>query len=147
MVNWDAVGAIAEILGAVAVFATLAYLTIQVKQNSKLLRATIREQRTGSSHRIIQWSAEFEERDQAHSLLCHAMFRDWDTYIRQHGDNLIDAAEWRSQMLIWETVLQDPRVALVWDRFGHGYSEALQKIVDPLAQATLENGSDHDPTD
>lgn len=33
--NWDAVGATAELLGAVAVFITLAYLTIQVKQNSK----------------------------------------------------------------------------------------------------------------
>ena len=33
--NWDALGAIAELLGAVAVFATLAYLTVQVRQNSK----------------------------------------------------------------------------------------------------------------
>lgn len=32
--NWDALGAIAELLGAVAVFLTLAYLTIQIRQNS-----------------------------------------------------------------------------------------------------------------
>ena len=35
--NWDALGAIAELLGAVAVFLTLAYLTIQVRQNSVAL--------------------------------------------------------------------------------------------------------------
>ena len=35
--NWDALGAIAELLGAIAVFLTLAYLTIQVRQNSKAL--------------------------------------------------------------------------------------------------------------
>ena len=35
--NWDALGAIAELLGAIAVFLTLAYLTVQVKQNSKAL--------------------------------------------------------------------------------------------------------------
>ena len=28
--NWDALGAIAELLGAIAVFLTLAYLTVQV---------------------------------------------------------------------------------------------------------------------
>jgi hypothetical protein len=36
-VNWDAVGAIGEVLGAIAVFATLVYLAIQIRQNNKLL--------------------------------------------------------------------------------------------------------------
>ena len=35
--KWDALGAIAELLGAIAVFLTLAYLTVQVEQNSKAL--------------------------------------------------------------------------------------------------------------
>lgn len=36
--NWDAIGAVGEILGALAVVATLAYLAIQMKQNSASLR-------------------------------------------------------------------------------------------------------------
>ena len=36
--NWDAIGAVGEILGAFAVVATLAYLAIQMKQNSASLR-------------------------------------------------------------------------------------------------------------
>ena len=35
--NWEAVGALAELLGAISVFVTLLYLTIQVRQNSKAL--------------------------------------------------------------------------------------------------------------
>ena len=35
--NWDAVGAIGELLGAGAVFVTLAYLAIQVRQSKDLL--------------------------------------------------------------------------------------------------------------
>ena len=35
--NWDALGAIAELLGAIAVFLTLAYLAVQVSQNSKAI--------------------------------------------------------------------------------------------------------------
>ena len=36
--NWDALSAIAELCGAVAVFFTLIYLTIQVRQNSNAIQ-------------------------------------------------------------------------------------------------------------
>ena len=36
--NWEAIGAIAETLGAIGVIATLAYLTSQIRQNTKALR-------------------------------------------------------------------------------------------------------------
>lgn len=48
--NWDALGAIAELLGAIAVFLTLAYLTVQVKQNSKALE----QQNQFSAAQIMQ---------------------------------------------------------------------------------------------
>ena len=34
--NWEALGAIAELLGAVSVLLTLIYLAIQVRENSKI---------------------------------------------------------------------------------------------------------------
>jgi len=39
--NWDAIGAIAELAGALAVIATLAYLAVQLRQNSALLKSSI----------------------------------------------------------------------------------------------------------
>lgn len=36
--NWDALGAIAELLGAIAVFATLAYLAIQIRHSNIVTR-------------------------------------------------------------------------------------------------------------
>ena len=38
--NWDAVGSIGEIVGALAVFLTLVYLARQINQNTKAVRAT-----------------------------------------------------------------------------------------------------------
>ena len=32
--NWEAVGAISEVVGAIGVIATLAYLAVQIRQNS-----------------------------------------------------------------------------------------------------------------
>ena len=41
--NWDAVGAVAELLGAIAVIATLAYLALQVKHATSVARAVARQ--------------------------------------------------------------------------------------------------------
>jgi uncharacterized protein (DUF2236 family) len=45
--NWDAVGAVAEILGAIAVFATLLYLATQVRQTNSIAK-------TDATERIFQ---------------------------------------------------------------------------------------------
>jgi len=39
--NWDAVGAISEIVGVVAIIASLIYVAIQIRQNTDIARATI----------------------------------------------------------------------------------------------------------
>ncbi len=38
--NWEAIGAIAEVPGALGVIATLAYLSLQIRRNSTLLSST-----------------------------------------------------------------------------------------------------------
>jgi len=39
-VNWDAIGAIGEVVGALAVVATLGYLAIQLRQNTKSVQSS-----------------------------------------------------------------------------------------------------------
>jgi hypothetical protein len=41
--NWDAIGAIGEILGAIAVFASLIYLAIQIRNSTKQFRAQMED--------------------------------------------------------------------------------------------------------
>ena len=41
MINWDAIGAIGEILGALAVFISLTYLAIQIRSSTKQNRAAM----------------------------------------------------------------------------------------------------------
>jgi hypothetical protein len=41
MMNWDAVGAISEIVGVVAIIASLIYVAVQIRQNTDIARATI----------------------------------------------------------------------------------------------------------
>ena len=41
--NWEAIGAIGEIIGAVAVVVTLAYLAIQIRNNTQIARSATRQ--------------------------------------------------------------------------------------------------------
>ena len=41
--NWNAIGALGEIFGAVAVFVSLAYLAIQIKANTASMRTASRQ--------------------------------------------------------------------------------------------------------
>jgi len=41
--NWDALGAIAEIFGALGVIITIAYLAVQVRQNSRQVASSLNE--------------------------------------------------------------------------------------------------------
>jgi hypothetical protein len=38
-VNWDAIGAVAEVIGALAVLITLIYLALQIRQNTRAINS------------------------------------------------------------------------------------------------------------
>lgn len=50
--NWEAVGAVAESTGAVAVIVTLIYLSLQMRQNSRLLKASLATSTRESTNQI-----------------------------------------------------------------------------------------------
>ena len=50
--NWDAVGAIAEILGSITVISTLFYLALQVKHARDQIRTSVRESRNTAAREL-----------------------------------------------------------------------------------------------
>lgn len=62
--NWEAIGAVAELIGGIAVLITLIYLSIQVKQNSRMQRqqnVTEQTNRCIVSGQLLASDAEFAE--------------------------------------------------------------------------------------
>ena len=51
--NWEAIGAIGEIVGAFAVVATLLFLSVQVRQNSRSLRMSTRSRATETFSNVL----------------------------------------------------------------------------------------------
>ena len=52
--NWEAVSAIAEVLGATGVIVTLAYLAVQVRQNSRLLEKGAEATRVTADDAVVE---------------------------------------------------------------------------------------------
>ena len=59
--NWDAIGAVSEIIGALAVVITLAYLAVQIRQSNDLLRSESRQ--TLVSNDVTSLSANLNHSD------------------------------------------------------------------------------------
>jgi len=57
--NWEAISAIAEIVGAVAVIVTLAYLAVQIRQNSRMIERNAEATRVSADDAVVanfnQW--------------------------------------------------------------------------------------------
>ena len=68
MINWDAVGAIAELVGAVAVVASLVYLANQIRHNSRSVEAA-------TSHAIARARNELNIAVATSSELSEILFR------------------------------------------------------------------------
>jgi hypothetical protein len=58
--NWDAIGALSELIGAVAVVLTLAYLASQIRQNTKMMSAQAYQSRSDALMDLSMRVAESE---------------------------------------------------------------------------------------
>ncbi len=110
--NWEAIGAVGEVLGALGVIATLGYLAVQIRQNTRSVRAS-------SYHAVVtnlsnlaaamgrdapvadlfvrglsdlQALSPTEQRQFA--LLVTSLFRSFEDIFYQFNQNLIDEVVW-----------------------------------------------------
>ena len=142
--NWDAIGAIGEIAGALAVILTLFYLAIQVRESTKMNSSMIREQRTASSQAVIFKAIDLSDlhakifkgeklTSSEHvklSMLFRAEFRGYEAYIHQYQNNLFDEDEWAAMCELIKGRMEDPYVKQLWESDKTRFSLKLQNLVN-----------------
>ena len=140
-VNWDAVGAIGEVVGALAVVLTLIYLSIQTRQNTKAVRHAsargVQEDANAWRFRIVE-SPEVSElfrtglRDpeslSANDKYRFRMFLDALVF---HWEHAIDSGESIPKVNITRT-LRQPGGAWYWSRAKDLLSPEFVEYVDGL---------------
>jgi hypothetical protein len=130
--NWDAIGAIAELLGAIGVIASLIYLATQIRQSREQMRAATYQQLQQQIRESFNWQSHSPEIEQA-TRLGMADFKQlseedahrfyvWagglvmacENAYYQYRIGMLDEDRWRVQRSIVQGTFSAPGVAQWW---------------------------------
>ena len=152
--NWDALGAIAELLGAVAVFVTLVYLALQIRQNTKAVRASAMHAsvtHVAELRRDVYSDAEMTdiyirgnadpeslnpvEQTRYRTLVHNMMMSQVNTFAQVRYADLPESS-WTSQAPIIQRVLGNAGGRWFWQGFSHEFDEHFREEIDEILRRT-----------
>ncbi len=151
--NWDAIGALAELFGAVGVIATLAFLARQIQQNTRALRASthhgIIQERNELNFRfgldpsatelLLRGSRNRDDLDfheqYRNTLLMRATFgASEDTYV-QYREGMCDSETWKLTKALLRPTMKSPGFSAWWERHREFFRAEFRSEIDALLRA------------
>ena len=153
--NWDALGASGEILGAVGVIFTLIYLSRQIRDNTQVTRASTAQQMTNnwvtvnlemSRNKVVTTDVDLNmppEELQAVLSFWRAMFHQWSNCHYQYHHGALDEVLFEPTMREISTYAADttvgPNLRGAWAATRFIFNVEFQAFVDELIAANPVN--------
>lgn len=155
--NWTAIGAIGELLGAVAVVGTLAYVAIQVRQQTKSIQSASFQATTDALNyinmsiatdpqllRVIsarpQSLTELSAEDRyRYSYILLALFRVRETAYHQLNQGTTALQSWTREAITTRQNLESPAARDWWRTIDYGFTPEFTSFVN-RAIAEIEFG-------
>lgn len=149
--NWEAIGAVGEVVGAAAVVGTIVFLVLQVRQNTIALQQQSARESTSSIQQVSLKMMEPEVSDvisktyqgaysdltpaelaklehwmMAYLLVFQQDFIDWKS-------GLHTPTTWESRIPLIKGIFVSTWARDWWDRIGHDYvTPEFQKVIDEI---------------
>ena len=156
--NWEAISAIGQLVGALAVVISLIYLANQVRSNARETRLAAMRSTLDFLTRFTQQIAEhadlaelrhrgfddFEslegvERARFGSYM-HAMFRTMETVYYQHLEGHLDPRVWRGLEVVVRDINAYPGVQAWWRSYSRWFSgEEFAKFINQQQQTATRS--------
>lgn len=146
--NWDAISAVAEMLGVVLIVGSLVYVARQLSQTNTMMRVNAASERLGRDYDIVEpiiesrelaeiWlkgGSEYESLDPADQqrllflerraiMLWHHQY-----LLRQQG--LMPDASWYETVWIIKTLGRRQVIREAWRVFGEGFEARFQEFIN-----------------
>lgn len=150
--NWDAIGAIGEAIGAIGVIATLVYLAAQIRQNSHVVRSATRQAVSTAQADIgLQLATSRELRAAAAPWLLDAdsatapdaqlvqmrddmflrgVLRMFENQYHQNKDGVFEDEMWAGYLENMRRIFLVPAFRDFWEVYRALYSTDLSAFVD-----------------
>jgi hypothetical protein len=144
VVNWDAIGAIGEVVGGIAVVATLFYLALQIRQNTRMSRAGMTKDLLLASRSAIMdltwndrlaeiWAEmrDFDDKDAARRYTFYqSFFRLYELQFNLSNQSLLDPNIGVSYELVIRMFTQSKHFDQYWsvarDQFHPDFTEYVE---------------------
>jgi hypothetical protein len=146
--NWEAIGAIAEIMGSVAVIITLVLLLLQLRANTAMIQNSAAQ---NSANAISEWARQLtgdpnlyrlyrtglrddsalskEDRGMFDLVVLQALQNVYGMY-RQYHNGGIDRARWDVELLPFSVIYNTPGGRASWERQKFMLDPDFQKEVE-----------------
>ena len=146
--NWDAVGAIGEIVGAIAVIVTIGYLALQMRRNTRSVRSAAAQQ-------ILEGLAEFNQflssdplindlwwrglqdpasltKDELRRLftLAASLIQRFELLFLNHRQGFVPREVWEAQSQNIERVCNTPGIQHWFSEFGAGVHAEFREYIE-----------------
>lgn len=145
--NWEAIGALGEIVGAFAVVLSLLYVAMQIRsQNRESRIAAVHElnesfrgaltsfQNPNLADLFVRGKDDFESLPEAERVqfisMVQGVLRVWEDAFNQHQQKRLSEAQWQGMVAQYSIYLSLPGVVKVWSMRKIAYSEAFRAFVD-----------------
>ena len=148
--NWDAIAAIGEVVGAIAVVATLFYLALQIRQNTRMSRAAMTKDLLLASRSAIMdltsndklaeiWAEvrdDFEGADAARRYTFYqSFFRLYELQFNLSNQGLLDQRIAASYELVIRMFTQTKHFDQYWSVARSQFHEDFAEYVDSQRKA------------
>ena len=149
--NWDAIGAIGEVLGAAAVVAILGYLAVQVRQNSRAVKNNaaqsmlseanamlgVASSTPSTARAVILGQSLFDELAEGEKAQFIAWMFSWMRTIEQayfqYSQGYIDEEIWEGHKAHHCQLINAPGIVAWWSSRRGFFSRRFQEYMDDCA--------------
>jgi hypothetical protein len=146
--NWEAVGAVGELVGAVAVVITLIYLSAQVRQNTRAVRGARFDSLARGQADIFQallinpalneiqergsnaWDELSVEEKRVCNLILVQNFRFWENAFYQWREGMLEPWLWESQKNVMLSHFYRPGVQQWWSQRRMAFSREFGRFLE-----------------
>jgi hypothetical protein len=157
--NWDAIGAIGEIVGAIGVIATLGYLAIQTKHNTRAVNASTFQANTsiwqdmflalaGSDApeafaRGMQGSRDIDALTfQKFWFVCRTLFLNFENQYYQYRQGTLDEEAFKGyEESMCDMVLSWPGIRAWWPLNHNSYGKTYVDYIERLLTSTQDSAA------
>lgn len=146
--NWEAFGAIGEFVGAIGVIASLLYVGVQVRQNTRSVRAATYDSlvrsngewlkaliadpdlASGFEVAVADWGNVDEVERPRTMYLITQLFRHWENAYFQYRQGTLAPAMWRTWERIILSYFHQPGLQQWWRLRRAAYSEEFRDFLE-----------------